>query len=281
MIAFASFVALAACSLADFTGFTEGDETPDGGSSDAPAASTDGGDSSTTTPADGGTDAPADASSDAATFCETNADAGFFCEDFEGPNPLSNFDITKTIGGTLAVVDGTLIADVPAGASAAYVSATTSPGGTPGSSARLSLSVEPLLLNTTTNNACQVAKIYFFGAQNTATYEVGVGIHGSESSELYAYEYTEGGGYKEFGDLPPLAPSKMTRLVLEVRIDTAGPQGARVNLYRDGVRVVTDGVLTPPRTSGRIEGFIGVPFAPANHGTWKVRIDDVVMGLLP
>jgi hypothetical protein len=267
----------AACSLGDFTGYSNGDSPADGGPVDAPPTSTspDGGDSSTTTVDDGGRDGNAEGG---AKFCEVNGDAGFFCEDFEGPNPLTRFETTKQVGGTLTVDNGALIADVPPGAAEASAYGVM-PAKTSASSARISFRVEAKVLNTTKANACQMAKIYFFGPPGSAPYEVGVGIKGATSSSLYTYEYTEGGGYKEFGDLPPLAANAMTLLVLEARIDASA--GPRLNLHRDGVRVVADKVLTPPRNAGVVEGFVGLPYVPVDHGAWQLRLDDILMGLLP
>lgn len=273
-IASAAFATLAACSLGDFAGYSGGDELPDGASPDAPVIPTDGG-ADASSPVDDAGDERTDAAS---KFCELNADAGFFCEDFEGPAPLLHFNVTKMVGGTLAVEDGTMITDVLPGAANAYIYGNISPM-KPGSSARLSFRVEPEVVNTT-SDSCQIAKIYFFGAEGAPTYEVGVGIKAG-SSALYTFEYTDSvGGFTDFGNLPPLAPNTMTELVLDVRIDAGSVSGPRVHLYRDGLRVV-NAVLTPPRTSGAIEGFIGAPFVPVNHGAWKVRIDDILMSLPP
>jgi hypothetical protein len=275
-----SVVAIAACSLGDFAGYSDGDEVaPDAASPDSPSSALDGGDNGgdSSTPGDaGGSDAVGEA---ATKFCQANGDAGFFCEDFEGLNALTHFVVTSTVGGTLAVDKGTMVAEVPAGSAPAMVYGQIS-AKTVASGARLSFRVQPEILNTTTAVSNQIAKIYFF-AENKAPYEVGMGIGGAGSSQVYVYEYTEGGGYKEFGNYPPLTGNVMTQFVLEARIDPNTAIGARVNVYRDGVHIVNNGVLSPPAPAGNIEASIGIPYTPSNHGAWKMRIDDIVMRLVP
>lgn len=276
--AWIAFAALGACSLGDFSGFSDGVPLPDGGSLDA-ANATDGNDTggdSSPNQKDGGGDALVETGP---TFCETNGDAGFFCEDFDKPGALNHFDVLKTIRGTLVVDNATMLVDAPAGAEDAYISGTKS-AKTGGAHAQIAFSVQPEILNTVTANACQLAKIYFF-ASGKPPYEVGIGVKGAGSSAVYAYEFTEGGTYKEFGTLAPLAAGKMTRFVLDARIDPANVAGPSVNVDRDGVRVVTDGDLSPPAGSGAIEVYIGLPYLPPDHGPWKFRFDDIVMGLPP
>jgi hypothetical protein len=273
-----AFAALVACSLGNFSGYSDGDDLPDSGSSDAPAA-TDGGndgDSAPNVPNDASGDAPPEASQ---KFCEANADAGYFCEDFEGPSPLTHFTGVKTVNGTLTVEVGTMIANAPPAAAEGYVYGTASAKAT-GSHAQIAFSVQPEILNTTTANANQMAKIYFL-VSGKAAYEVGVGLKGANLSTVYAYEYTEGGTYKEFGELPALASGKMTRFVVDARIDDDAAPGARLNVYRDGVRVVTDALLSPTGSAGAIEAYIGLPYLPPNHGAWKLRYDDILVGLPP
>lgn len=273
------FAALEACSLRDFAGFSDGDPTADGGSPDGANTSDAGGSDgdSSVSPAN---DASADALVEAApTFCETNGDAAFFCEDFDKPGALNHFDVLKTIRGSLVVENATMLVDAPASAQDAYVSGTKA-AKTAGAHARVAFSVQPEILNTLTANACQLAKVYFF-ASGKPPYEVGVGVKGAGSSLVYAYEYIEGVGYSEFGPLPALAAGKMTRFVLDVRIAPLDAIGPTINLDRDGVRVVTDGALSPPASSGAIELYIGLPYLPPDHGPWRFRFDDIVMGLPP
>lgn len=265
----------AACSLGDFASFSDGDPLTDGGATDATNASDGGGDS----PADAN-DAGGDALADAGgTFCETNGDAGFFCADFEKTGALDAFDVVKTQSGTVVVESGTMVVDAPASSAEAIVGGVKS-AKTGGAHAQISFSVQPEVLNATTNNGSQLAKIYFF-ASGKAAYEVGVGVKGGTSSAVYAYEFTEGVSYKEFGDLAPLSAGKMTRFVLDARIDMQDPVGPSINLDRDGVRVITDADLSPPAATGAIEMVIGLAYLPANHGAWKFRFDDILMRLPP
>jgi hypothetical protein len=273
-----TFVALAACSLGNFAGYSDGDDLPDAGSADALTATdaASDGDSSTDVPSDAQADAPADGSE---KFCAANADGGFFCEDFEGPTPLAHFTSVSTVNGTLTVESGTMIAATPAGAAEAYVSGAVS-ANTTGSHAQIAFSVQPEILNVTTANSNQMAKIYFRAA-GKPPYEVGIGLKGQGSSAVYAYEYTEGGAYNEFGLQPPLPSGKMTRFVLDARIETLSTIGARLNVDRDGVRVLDGATLSPPASSGAIDAYFGLPFVPPNHGAWKLRYDDILVGLLP
>ena len=36
-----------------------------------------------------------------------------------------------------------------------------------------------------------------------------------------------------------------------------------------------------PSSSGAIELYIGLPYLPPDHGPWRFRFDDIVMGLPP
>lgn len=264
-----------ACSLGDFSGFSDGDESPDGGSaSDAPVSSNDGGtnDSSTPiTPNDGGSDSAGEAG-----FCQLNADAAFFCEDFEGPNPLLHFNRTITKNGTLVVENGTMLAVTPPNADASEVGGFMSPNVT-GTRARIAFSVRPEELNTTSAHAGQIAKIYFFGISKA--YEVGIGINGKDQSNtVYVYEFTTG-SFTVLQTLPALTPNVYTRFVLEARIGGASVAAPRVDVDREGQRVVDAKPLTPPLDQGIMEAVVGVPYTDPGHGSWKLRFDDVLMVL--
>lgn len=266
LLAVALTLIVAACSLGDFAGYTGGASPGDASTSDV------------TTNADAGSenDGASEGSTsanDAGPFCEVNGDAAFFCEDFEGPNPLLHFSSMRTTGGTLIVDKGEMVADAPASDAGAELFGVVSTKRT-GSKATIAFRVRPEILNTTTDNANQIAKLYFFG-DTGPSYEVGVGIHGAGSSAVYAYEYTSGGAYKEFGDLASLAGNASTRFVLDVSIASGAP---RITLDRDGMRVV-DAPLTPPRNIGAIEAYVGLPYVPVLHGAWKVRLDDILMSL--
>lgn len=261
---------VAACSLADFSAYTNGEDRRDGGSPDGAAPANDGGaggDGSVPATNDAGADASGDAAA-AQRFCERNADAGFFCEDFEGPNPLLHFASTVGKNGTLVVDNRTMVADAPANANASEVYGVISPAKS-GSQAHLEFSVQPEVLNLTTNHDTQLAKFLFYGA---ATYEVGIGIKGTTST-VYTYEYVPG-YYKEFGTLPKLQANAFTRFVLDVRIDGAS---RRIDVDRDGVRVVNGATLTPPFTQGVMEAFVGIPYTQPGHGPWRFRFDDYLM----
>jgi hypothetical protein len=266
--------AITACSLGDFGGYSDGDQTPDSGPPDAPASSQDGAgtsDDGSTTTTDAGSDAPFDTG---ASFCELNADAGFFCEDFEGLNPLLHFDRLLTKAGTVVVDERTMLVTAPASTESSEVGGVISAKAI-GSRVRLSFSVRPEEINLATIHATQIAKIYFFGS---TTYEVGIGIHGKDSSQLYAYEYSPG-AYKEFGALPPLKTTGYTRFVIDARIDTENSVGPRLDVDRDGQRVVNGVALSPPNAQGTIEAIVGTPYTQAGHGPWKLRFDDILMGL--
>lgn len=269
-IGVAAACALAACSLGDFAGYSDGDDVPDAAADAPPIAIGDSGpDDAFTTPNDAGeSDAPVEAST---TFCATNGDAGFFCEDFEGADPLLHFSRTATKGGTLVVENGTLVANAPPSNDSSEVHGLIA-ANTIGSTARLTFSVRPEQLNLTTTHSSQLAKIYFYG---TPTYEVGIGVYGKDSSGVYAYEFATNGAYKEFGTLPTLTPNGYTRFVIDVNIAGA----PRLNVDRDGQRVVANVVLSPPNAQGSIEGSIGIPFTQPGHGAWKFRFDDIVMSL--
>lgn len=262
-----------ACSLGDFTGFSGGNDAPDG-STDGDIGVDSANGSDATSSNDAGSDALTEGMADAARFCLANADAGFFCEDFDGPgDPIAHFEETRMNGGTLVVENGALVVTTPAGAESnvfGKISAKTT-----GTAARLAFSVRPDQLTTMNGIANQLVKIYFFGA--TKAYEVGLGVRANAAGEVYVYEYADNSVYTEHEANGPLAANVFTRFVIEVHI--AGAGGPHVNVDRDGTRILDNTVLTPPDPNGAIEAVIGIPYTRTGHGTWKFAFDDVVMGL--
>lgn len=269
-----------ACTLTDLSGFSGGDApTPP---PITPDATTDGGG-----PVDAARDAvtpvfPDEVGTDAGpAFCATSGAGAAFCEDFDGAGTLEKFGRVDTSGGTL-VVDGasftsaarSLVATGPSAATPTGAYADVFTDGVPRSRVQLSAAVRLEALNTTTTSATQIMKIWFFGTNNA--YEVAMSVLGL-SGKLVVFEYTSKTGvYKELAELDALPLNTWTRFTIEARIGAAGNVAF---VDRDGVRVVDGAVLTPPYASGTVECALGLPYMDANHGEWKVRLDDILVKL--
>lgn len=266
-LAFAALSALTACSwaLGDFSGYTDPDPNVPGG---------DGGGADGAGPTDGGgTDDDGTTPVEASTgFCRANADAGVFCEDFDGTgDAIAHFDRRQETGGVLTVDSASsasapksLLVNLPAGTSPGETYVVMS-AKTSGAHARLEFKARAEESATGTA-AAQFAKLWFFSSGG-GSYEVGIGFEG----DVYVYEFSSG-NYKQLANVKAPPASGWHHFVIDVRIDNA----PRVDVELDGKRVVDSVALTPPYEVGAMEAAVGLPYVDANHGSWRIRFDDIL-----